>query len=122
MSGQPELDFGLRDRIARGQSKVLRVLGDVVEELGIAVVSCACDCGRTELLDALAGRASRYFRTDWYVAIYTVASADQRRRMRDAAAPTERHRTPAEELRDLREYVAANAAGTLRAFDKDSGK
>lgn len=105
MTQQP-LDFGRQDRAERARQRLLRVLGDVVDELDVTVAAAACDARRSELLDALAGRDGRYFRIDWLLAICDIASPDQRRRLQEAAFPVHRPMTDAERLARLEQRIA----------------
>lgn len=78
---QESLDFGRVHRVDVAYAKLLRVVTDVVESIGLIVAAGACDARRSELADALAMRDHRYLRVEWLLAICDVASAEQRARI-----------------------------------------
>ena len=104
---QAPLDFGRSDRTDRAWSKALRVIADVVDELGLDAATGACDASRSELLDALNGRERRYFRGCWIVRLFDAANPDQQQRIRDAMFPPVRELSAEEKLARLELRIAA---------------
>src|SRR5687768_14847053 len=96
-----DLDFGIGDRIARAADKARRVLAEIVDELGYDVATGACDCSRSNLIDALRGRDGRYVRLEWIIALHAVASPSQRDRIEAAVFPRSKPITTEERLSRL---------------------
>lgn len=98
---QGALDFGLDDRAERHYQRFLRVMGDVVDEMGLDVVTGACDASRSTVLDALSDREHRSWRQRWTLRIWEVANPDQKARIERACFPVQRELTPEEKLARL---------------------
>jgi hypothetical protein len=75
---QPELDFGRDHRVTEAYRRVLRVVGDAVDAIGLMVAAGACGCRTPELSDVLAGRSGRYLRVEWLLAIAEASPPDFR--------------------------------------------
>lgn len=78
---QESLDFGRVHRVDAAYQRLLRVVNDVVESVGLVVAAGACDARRSELADALAMRDHRYLRVEWLLAICDVATPESRIRI-----------------------------------------
>lgn len=78
---QESLDFGREDRLKSAYRRLLRVVTDVVESIGLVAAAGACDARRSELADALAQRDHRYLRVEWLLAICDVATPESRIRI-----------------------------------------
>jgi hypothetical protein len=81
---QASLDFGRGDRIARAYRRVLRVVGDAVDAIGLLEAAGACDCSKSDLVAALADREHRHLRVEWLMAICDTAPPDFRERIYEA--------------------------------------
>lgn len=124
------LDFGRDCRVSEAQRAVVRVLNDVVDAVGLLQCAGACGCTTSELSDALAGRKSRYMRTEWLLALLDIAPTDFRVRLGNAivsqigyALKPKLNVKPEEKLAATRERIAARfgAAGLelLSELDAD---
>lgn len=110
---QESMDFGRVHRVDAAYQRLLRVVNDVVESIGLIVAAGACDARRSELADALAMRDHRYLRVEWLMAICDVAGVEGRTRIADAMVgwmgmrvETQRKLKPEERLAQLEERIA----------------
>lgn len=78
---QESLDFGREDRVRRAYSRLLRLVADAVDAIGLVQAAGACDCAKSDLLAALADREHRHLRVEWLMAICDVAPIDFRNRI-----------------------------------------
>jgi hypothetical protein len=78
---QEALNFGRGDRVARAYSRVLRMVSDAVDAIGLIQAAGACDCAKSDLLAALADRDHRHLRVEWLMAICDAAPPDFRMRI-----------------------------------------
>jgi hypothetical protein len=78
---QEALNFGRGDRVTRAFARVLRVVGDAVDAVGLVQAAGACDCAKSDLLAALNNRDHRHLRVEWLMAICDVAPPDFRARI-----------------------------------------
>lgn len=111
---QEGLDFGRDHRVSEAQRSLLRVLNDAVDSLGLMVCAGACGCRTQDLSDALSGRANRYVRIEWLLAIMDVADIAMRQRIAAAlvgwcgfGVQAARPLTAAEKLARLESRVTA---------------
>ena len=126
---QVEMDYGRGERLSEAQRHVLRIMNDAVDALGLMTAAGACGCRTQDLSDALAGRANRYIRIDWVLALLDVCRLsfpDLRMKLARALVEwsgvdvsTGRKKTPAEELAELRETVARLAPSVLSQADSE---
>lgn len=110
---QESLDFGRVHRVDAAYQRLLRVVNDVVESIGLIVAAGACDARRSELADALAMRDHRYLRVEWLMAICDVATPEGRTRIAEAMVgwmgmrvEVQRKLKPEEKLAALEERIA----------------
>jgi hypothetical protein len=110
---QAALDFGRSHRVEQAHRKLLRIVNDAVDVLGLVQAAGACDCSKSDLASALAGREHRHLRVEWLLAIADVAPADCRRAIVDAlvtwlglSVVPSRPLTPEERLAQLEARVA----------------
>jgi hypothetical protein len=110
---QEALDFGRDHRVTEWQRRMLRVVNDAVDAIGLLIAAGACGCRTSELADALAGRSGRYLRLEWVGAIRDASPIDFKHRI-DSAFCSPEHRvearkalTPAERLAQLEARIAS---------------
>lgn len=75
---QGDLDFGRDHRVSEAHRHLLRALNDAVDAVGLAIAAGACGTRTQDLSDALSGRANRYVRIEWVLAILDVSTHDYR--------------------------------------------
>lgn len=80
------LDFGRDHRITEAYRGVMRAVNDAVDACGLGVAAGACGCRAQDLSDALAGRANRYMRIEWLIAVCDASMPDHRARILQALA------------------------------------
>jgi hypothetical protein len=78
---QEALDFGRDHRVTEAHRSMLRALNDAVDAVSLIVAAGSCGCRTSELSDALSGRANRYMRIEWVLAIADVAPVDFKHRI-----------------------------------------
>ena len=78
---QEALDFGRAHRVATAYRRLLRVVADSVDAIGLLQAAGACDARKSELNDALQGRDGRYLRVEWLMSIIDVSPPDFRARI-----------------------------------------
>jgi hypothetical protein len=117
---QDSLDYGRDYRVSEAQRGILRALNDAVDSISLIVAAGACGCRTQDLSDALSGRANRYVRIEWVLAIADASPLDFKLCITDALigwlgfrAEPRKPLTPAEKLARLEQRVTAKfgAAG-----------
>jgi hypothetical protein len=81
---EPTLDFGSDYRVGEALRVVLRAVNDAVDAVSLIVAAGACGCRTPELSDVLSGRANRYLRIEWVLAIMDIAPVDFKQRIANA--------------------------------------
>ncbi len=110
---QEALDFGRSHRVSVAYRRLLRVVCDSVEAIGLLQAAGACDARKSELNDALQGRDGRYLRVEWLMAIIDIAPPDFKARIFTAlgewqgviAAPA-KPKTAEERLAEMEQRIA----------------
>lgn len=110
---QEALDFGRSHRVSVAYRRLLRVVGDAVDSIGLVQAAGACDARKTELNDALQGRDGRYLRVEWLMSIIDIAPPDFRARIYAALGEWQgvvstplKPKTPEEKLAEIEQRVA----------------
>ena len=85
---QEKLEFGLDYRITERQRRLLRIVNDAVDAMGLIVAAGACGTRTQDLSDVLAGRANRYLRTEWLIAIQEASLPDFKLQLSQASVAT----------------------------------
>jgi hypothetical protein len=90
--------------------RVLVVLREIVDVIGLKEAAFACDCSASLLCDALNGRNNKYVRICWALAIMekaprSLALTLRRALVGDGYGVTEPTLTPAEELARLKDLM-----------------
>lgn len=126
---QKSLDFGRGDRTTRAYSKLLRIVGDVVDAIGLIQAAGACDCAKSDLLAALADRDHRHLRVEWLMAIMDAATPESRQLIASAllewqgfAVIPVKPLTPEEKLARLEQRLIAKLGDVGRQLVEEVGR
>ncbi len=111
---QEALDFGRDHRVTEWHRRILRVLNDAVDAIGLIIAAGACGCRTSELSDALSGRSNRYLRIEWVGAIRDASPADFKYRIDSAFASPDHKVEPSRKLKPEERLAQLEARIALR--------
>jgi hypothetical protein len=125
---QEALDFGRDHRVSEADRRLLRILNDVVDAVGLTVAAGACGCRAQDLSDALSGRGNRYLRSSWIYGLLDIAATMPDMQASIARALVEpfgfkvaaaKPRDAKEELAELRATMERLAPAVLQLADAE---